>query len=80
MQRFLDALAAIADCVDVAAKTVSLADVVSGRASGRTKDTDITVYKSVGSAVQIRVIGVPSSGCREERPTRSRSPRLRASA
>ncbi|MUL79011.1 ornithine cyclodeaminase family protein [Mycolicibacterium sp. CBMA 226] len=47
-----DALAAIADGVEIASKTVALADVVSGAISGRRHHSDIVVYKSVGSAVQ----------------------------
>lgn len=47
-----DALQAIKAGVDVAAKTVGLADVVSGRAPGRRSPEDIIIYKSVGSALQ----------------------------
>lgn len=47
-----DALAAIAEGVDVAAKTVGLNDVVAGRIAARRSADDIVVYKSVGSALQ----------------------------
>lgn len=47
-----DALAAIKAGVDVATKTESLADVLSGRAPGRQTPEDIIFYKSVGSALQ----------------------------
>jgi ornithine cyclodeaminase/alanine dehydrogenase len=47
-----DAIAAREAGVDVAAKTVSLADLVGGRHPGRTGSDELLVYKSVGSAVQ----------------------------
>jgi ornithine cyclodeaminase/alanine dehydrogenase len=47
-----DVIAATAEGIDVAAKTMSLADLVSGRRPGRTGRDQITVYKSVGSAIQ----------------------------
>lgn len=47
-----DALEAIKAGVDVAAKTVGLADVLSGKAAGRRSASDIVIYKSVGSALQ----------------------------
>lgn len=51
-----DALEAIKAGVDVAAKTVGLADVLSGKAAGRRTAEDILIYKSVGSALQDVVI------------------------
>ena len=47
-----DALVAIEAGCDVAAKTVSLASVVSGQVQVRQNPTDIVIYKSVGSALQ----------------------------
>ena len=47
-----DVLAARAAGLDVDSKTISLADLVTGRRPGRTSADQITVYKSVGSAVQ----------------------------
>ncbi|MDD2610220.1 MAG: ornithine cyclodeaminase family protein [Giesbergeria sp.] len=47
-----DAIAAVAAGVEVAAKTVGLADVVSGRVAARRSPEDIVIYKSVGSALQ----------------------------
>jgi ornithine cyclodeaminase/alanine dehydrogenase len=47
-----DLIAARAAGIDAADKTCSLADLVSGRHPGRTSDTQIALYKSVGSAVQ----------------------------
>lgn len=47
-----DAIAARAAGVDIEAKCVSLADLVSGRATGRANDEQILLYKSVGSAIQ----------------------------
>lgn len=51
-----DARAAIAAGIDVEGKTVALADVAGGRVAGRSADTDIVIYKSVGSALQDVVI------------------------
>ncbi|RJF95782.1 ornithine cyclodeaminase family protein [Noviherbaspirillum saxi] len=51
-----DALAAKAAGIDVEGKMVSLADVASGRVQGRTFDSEIVIYKSVGSALQDVVI------------------------
>lgn len=51
-----DAIAAAAKGVDVAGKTVSLADVASGRVPGRKLAEDIVIYKSVGTALQDVVI------------------------
>jgi alanine dehydrogenase len=47
-----DLIAARAAGLDVAAKTIALADLIGGRQPGRTSDDQITVYKSVGAAVQ----------------------------
>ena len=47
-----DAIVAKREGVDVMAKTVELADVMSGRVSGRSSDDDIVIYKSVGTALQ----------------------------
>ena len=47
-----DLIAAHDAGIDAAAKTSSLAELVSGRRPGRTDDTQIALYKSVGSAVQ----------------------------
>lgn len=47
-----DLIAARADGVDVSGRIVSLAELVTGRAPGRTDPEQIAVYKSVGSAVQ----------------------------
>lgn len=51
-----DAIAAIKGGVDVAAKTVELADVMSGKIPGRRSPDDILFYKSVGTALQDVVI------------------------
>lgn len=51
-----DALYAQRAGIDLAAKTVSLADVAAGRVLGRQHDEDIVIYKSVGSALQDVVI------------------------
>ncbi|SFV09271.1 ornithine cyclodeaminase family protein [Pseudoduganella namucuonensis] len=51
-----DALAAARAGVDVAGKTVSLADLAAGGAAARRADGDIVLYKSVGSALQDVVI------------------------
>ena len=47
-----DVLAARDAGIDVAGKTISLADLVAGRHPGRTAADQLWVYKSVGSAVQ----------------------------
>jgi alanine dehydrogenase len=47
-----DALVATRDGVDVAGKTVSLAEVVSGQKPARRSASDIVIYKSVGTALQ----------------------------
>lgn len=47
-----DALVATRDGVDVAGKTVSLAEVVSGQVPARRSASDIVIYKSVGTALQ----------------------------
>jgi alanine dehydrogenase len=47
-----DLIAARAAGLDVAGKTCSLADLVSGRHPGRTDPAEVALYKSVGSAVQ----------------------------
>jgi len=47
-----DALAAAEAGVNLATKTISLAELVAGRRPGRTHPDQIVVYKSVGSAVQ----------------------------
>ena len=47
-----DALVATRDGVDVAGKTVSLAEVVSGQKPARRRASDIVIYKSVGTALQ----------------------------
>ncbi len=47
-----DCLIATRDGVDVAGKTVSLADVMSGKVAARRSAGDIVLYKSVGSALQ----------------------------
>lgn len=47
-----DLVAARAAGIDAESKTVSLADLVSGRHPGRIDDGQLVVYKSVGSAVQ----------------------------
>lgn len=47
-----DALAAVREGVDVAGKTVALADVLCGRAPSRMRGDEIVLYKSVGSALQ----------------------------
>jgi ornithine cyclodeaminase/alanine dehydrogenase-like protein (mu-crystallin family) len=51
-----DAIAAASAGVDVAGKLIALADIVAGRARPRRQDTDIVLYKSVGSALQDIVI------------------------
>lgn len=51
-----DAIAAVAQGVDVAGKLVALADVASGRVAGRRAAADIVLYKSVGAALQDVVI------------------------
>lgn len=51
-----DALAAVAAGIDIASKTVALADVASGRVPGRGAPDEIVIYKSVGSALQDVVI------------------------
>lgn len=47
-----DALAATQAGVDLQAKLVALSELVAGRIVPRQRDTDIVVYKSVGSALQ----------------------------
>lgn len=47
-----DAIVAIKEGVDVAGKTVELADVMSGKVPGRRSADDIIFYKSVGTALQ----------------------------
>jgi len=47
-----DAIAAIKAGVDVAGKTIGLHAVKSGQHAGRSAETDIVLYKSVGSALQ----------------------------
>lgn len=47
-----DALVAAQEGCDVLAKTVSLADVMSGNVQVRQHPADIVIYKSVGSALQ----------------------------
>lgn len=47
-----DALVATRDGVNVAGKTVSLAEVVSGQKPARRRASDIVIYKSVGTALQ----------------------------
>mgnify|MGYP001196896181 CR=1 FL=1 len=47
-----DAIAAAKAGVDVAGKTVDLADVISGRVVGRRSAADVIFYKSVGTALQ----------------------------
>lgn len=47
-----DALVAIREGVDVAARTVGLAEVMSGRVAARKSPDDIVIYKSVGTALQ----------------------------
>jgi ornithine cyclodeaminase/alanine dehydrogenase-like protein (mu-crystallin family) len=51
-----DALAASRAGVDIAAKLVSLQDLVAGRISARQSERDIVLYKSVGSALQDIVV------------------------
>lgn len=51
-----DALEAVREGVDLAGKTVSLGDVMSGQAPARRSPTDIVIYKSVGTALQDVVI------------------------
>jgi len=51
-----DALAASRAGIDVAAKTVSLADLAAGKVTPRRNEGDIVLYKSVGSALQDVVI------------------------
>lgn len=47
-----DLLAAALEDIDISERVSSLADVVAGRAAGRTSADQIVLYKSVGSAVQ----------------------------
>lgn len=51
-----DAIAALSAGVKVAEKLIPLADVVAGRAKPRQNESDIVLYKSVGSALQDVVI------------------------
>jgi ornithine cyclodeaminase/alanine dehydrogenase-like protein (mu-crystallin family) len=51
-----DAIAAISAGVYVADKLVALADLVAGRITPRRNESDIVLYKSVGSALQDVVI------------------------
>lgn len=51
-----DALAAIRAGIDVAGKTVSLAELAAGKVTPRRSADDIVLYKSVGSALQDVVI------------------------
>ncbi|MGX1186430.1 alanine dehydrogenase [Pseudomonas sp. F-14 TE3623] len=51
-----DAIAALSAGVKVAEKLVPLADLVAGRAHPRRNESDIVLYKSVGSALQDVVI------------------------
>jgi ornithine cyclodeaminase/alanine dehydrogenase len=51
-----DAIAAAKAGVDLAAKLVPLSDLVAGRVTPRRHDTDIVLYKSVGSALQDIVV------------------------
>jgi len=51
-----DALAAVKAGIDVARKTVSLAELAADKATPRRNAADIVVYKSVGSALQDVVI------------------------
>jgi alanine dehydrogenase len=51
-----DGIAAAKAGVDLAAKLVPLSDLVSGRVTPRRHDSDIVVYKSVGSALQDIVV------------------------
>ena len=51
-----DAIAAISAGVYVADKLVALSDLVAGRVNPRQKESDIVLYKSVGSALQDVVI------------------------
>ena len=51
-----DAIAAAKAGVDLAAKLVPLTDLVAGRTVARRADTDIVLYKSVGSALQDIVV------------------------
>ena len=47
-----DLLAAALEDIDISERVSSLADLVAGRAAGRTHADQIVLYKSVGSAVQ----------------------------
>jgi len=51
-----DAIAAVSAGIDVAKKLIALADLVGGRAYPRRNESDIVLYKSVGSALQDVVI------------------------
>jgi ornithine cyclodeaminase/alanine dehydrogenase-like protein (mu-crystallin family) len=51
-----DAMAAARAGVDIAAKLVSLQDLVAGRIAARQSERDIVLYKSVGSALQDIVV------------------------
>jgi len=51
-----DALAAIRAGIDVAGKTVSLAELAADKVTPRRSADDIVLYKSVGSALQDVVI------------------------
>jgi ornithine cyclodeaminase/alanine dehydrogenase len=51
-----DAIAAAKAGVNVAAKLVPLSELVAGRATPRRHDSDIVLYKSVGSALQDIVV------------------------
>lgn len=51
-----DAIAALSAGVKVAEKLIPLADLVAGRANPRRNESDIVLYKSVGSALQDVVI------------------------
>jgi ornithine cyclodeaminase/alanine dehydrogenase-like protein (mu-crystallin family) len=51
-----DAIAAINAGVYVADKLVALSDLVAGRVTPRQNESDIVLYKSVGSALQDVVI------------------------
>jgi len=51
-----DAIAATNAGVDLAARLVPLADLIAGRITARRADTDVVLYKSVGSALQDIVI------------------------
>jgi len=51
-----DAIAALSAGVEVAGKLIALADLVGGRTHPRRNESDIVLYKSVGSALQDVVI------------------------